>query len=50
MERDSVGGWVRGRVRGWVKCCARGCYKYASGKLGERLVKILGLVESFLEV
>ena len=33
-----------------MKCCARGCFKYNSGQLGERLVEILGLGESFLYV
>ena len=41
---------MKGRVRGWVKCCARGYFKFTSGKLGERLVEILGLGERLLFV
>ena len=33
-------------IRGWMQTC----FKYTSGKLGERLGEMLGLGESFLEV
>jgi hypothetical protein len=49
--REMLGEWMVGcSAIGWVRCWIQPCFKFTSGKLGERLVEMIDLGVNLLDV